>query len=161
MAVVNKAFLRKLIDFTPITSRIRASVIGPPWAFMVQVINAARRHRVTMLARQAAYSLLYAIPSALVLVVAIATLIDQRTGSELYASLSSFIHDNAPEETRALLEDIIRQALIETTTNQAYAYFDTRTRLWEFALGSLLALALPYLQLGRRLRIVLGWVGVA
>ena len=49
----------------------------------------------------------------------------------------------------------------ETSTNQAYAYFDTRTRLWEFALGSLLALALPYLQLDRRLRIVLGWVGVA
>ena len=49
----------------------------------------------------------------------------------------------------------------ETNTNQAYAYFDTRTRLWEFALGSLLALALPYLRLSRRLRILLGWVGVA
>ena len=49
----------------------------------------------------------------------------------------------------------------ETGTNQAYAYFDTRTRLWEFALGSLLALALPYLHLGRRLRIALGWTGVA
>jgi peptidoglycan/LPS O-acetylase OafA/YrhL len=31
----------------------------------------------------------------------------------------------------------------QTATNQAYAYFDTRTRLWEFALGSLLALGLP------------------
>jgi len=49
----------------------------------------------------------------------------------------------------------------ETSANQAYAYFDTRTRLWEFALGSLLALALPYLHLGRRARIVLGWAGVA
>jgi membrane protein len=116
---VNKAFLRKLIDFTPITSRIRASVFGPPWAFLVQVINAARRHRVTMLARQAAYSLLYAIPSALVLIVAIATLIDQRTGSELYGTLSEFIHERAPEETKDLLEEIVRQALVETTTNQA------------------------------------------
>ncbi|MBF4993815.1 acyltransferase [Arthrobacter gandavensis] len=48
----------------------------------------------------------------------------------------------------------------QTGANQAYAYFDTRTRLWEFALGSLLALALPYLRLGRRARILIGWTGV-
>jgi peptidoglycan/LPS O-acetylase OafA/YrhL len=48
----------------------------------------------------------------------------------------------------------------QTGTNQAYAYFDTRTRLWEFALGSLLALALPYLRLGHRARILIGWTGV-
>jgi membrane protein len=119
VAVVNKAFLRKLIDFTPITSRIRASVVGPAWAFVVSVINAARRHRASMLARQAAYSLLYAVPSAVVLIVAIATLIDQRTGSELYATLSEFIHDEVPGETQPLLDELLRQALIETTTNQA------------------------------------------
>ncbi|HEY8700643.1 MAG TPA: acyltransferase family protein [Arthrobacter sp.] len=49
----------------------------------------------------------------------------------------------------------------QTATNQAYAYFDTRTRLWEFALGSLLALGLPYLKPGRALRVVLGWSGLA
>ena len=48
----------------------------------------------------------------------------------------------------------------QTYTNQAYAYFDTRTRLWEFALGSLLALSLPYLKPGRVLRVVLGWAGL-
>lgn len=48
----------------------------------------------------------------------------------------------------------------ETQTNQAFAYFDLRTRLWEFALGSLLALALPYLNFGRTVRVVLGWVGI-
>lgn len=48
----------------------------------------------------------------------------------------------------------------QTGANQAYAYFDTRTRLWEFALGSLLALALPYLRLDRRIRILVGWTGV-
>ena len=48
----------------------------------------------------------------------------------------------------------------QTTTNQAYAYFDTRARLWEFALGSLLALAIPYLKPGRRLRVFLGWAGI-
>lgn len=49
----------------------------------------------------------------------------------------------------------------QTATNQAYAYFDTRARLWEFALGSLLALAIPYLKPGRWLRVVLGWGGIA
>ncbi|MBT1001014.1 acyltransferase [Paenarthrobacter sp. DKR-5] len=48
----------------------------------------------------------------------------------------------------------------ETNSNQAFAYFDTRARLWEFALGSLLALALPHLKLPRGLRIFLGWFGV-
>ncbi|MCC3294818.1 acyltransferase [Arthrobacter sp. zg-Y411] len=49
----------------------------------------------------------------------------------------------------------------ETYTNQAHAYFDTRTRLWEFAFGTLLALALPYLKLPRGLRVPAGWVGLA
>ena len=49
----------------------------------------------------------------------------------------------------------------ETGTNQAYAYFDTRTRLWEFAIGTLLALALPFIRLPRFLRVLAGWVGVA
>ncbi|MCU1516578.1 MAG: acyltransferase [Pseudarthrobacter sp.] len=49
----------------------------------------------------------------------------------------------------------------QTATNQAYAYFDTRTRLWEFALGSLLALVLPYLKPGKTLRVLLGWAGLA
>ena len=49
----------------------------------------------------------------------------------------------------------------QTAVNQGYAYFDTRTRLWEFALGSLLALALPYLRFSTLPRIIMGWVGVA
>lgn len=52
-------------------------------------------------------------------------------------------------------------SIIETYGNQAHAYFDTRTRLWEFALGSLLALALPYLKLPRGLRVAAGWLGLA
>lgn len=51
-------------------------------------------------------------------------------------------------------------SIITTNTNQAFAYFDTRTRLWEFALGSMLALVLPYLAFKRSTRIVLGWIGV-
>lgn len=52
-------------------------------------------------------------------------------------------------------------SIVTTYTSQAFAYFDTRARLWEFALGSLLALILPYLKFGRSARIVLGWLGIA
>ncbi|WP_159617739.1 acyltransferase family protein [Arthrobacter zhaoguopingii] len=52
-------------------------------------------------------------------------------------------------------------SIYETNTNQAYAYFDTRARLWEFALGTLLALALPYLRLPRVLAVAAGWLGLA
>jgi peptidoglycan/LPS O-acetylase OafA/YrhL len=48
----------------------------------------------------------------------------------------------------------------QTGADQSAAYFDTRARLWEFALGSLVALVLPYLVLPVRVRVVLGWAGV-
>lgn len=51
-------------------------------------------------------------------------------------------------------------SVITTESQQAFAYFDTRARLWEFALGSLIALAIPYLNPPRAVRIVLGWVGI-
>lgn len=51
-------------------------------------------------------------------------------------------------------------SIITTQNNQTFAYFDTRARLWEFALGSILALLLPYFQGGRIIRIFLGWFGV-
>lgn len=49
----------------------------------------------------------------------------------------------------------------ETSAQQSFAYFDTRTRLWEFAAGSLLALALPHVSLPAAARVVLGWAGIA
>lgn len=51
-------------------------------------------------------------------------------------------------------------SIIETARLQSLAYFDTRTRLWEFAAGSLVALTLPYIRLPRFLRALLGWVGL-
>ncbi|GAA2300722.1 acyltransferase family protein [Glycomyces scopariae] len=58
-------------------------------------------------------------------------------------------------------------ALWETATNQAYAYFDTRARIWQFAAGGLLALALrPSVRawtgrLAGPVPAILGWSGVA
>ncbi|NQD89468.1 acyltransferase [Paenarthrobacter sp. CM16] len=52
-------------------------------------------------------------------------------------------------------------SVIFTATNQAVAYFDTFARLWEFALGTLLALILPGLNFAKPVRIIMGWIGVA
>lgn len=51
-------------------------------------------------------------------------------------------------------------SIIETAQAQDLAYFDTRTRLWEFALGSLVALALPFVRMPGWARVVLGWGGL-
>lgn len=51
-------------------------------------------------------------------------------------------------------------SVYETYTAQSFAYFDTRTRLWEFAAGSLIALALPYLKPSPFVRVFAGWAGV-
>lgn len=51
-------------------------------------------------------------------------------------------------------------SVYSTSANQAYAYFDTRARLWEFALGGLLVLVLPYLSLGRRGANTASWLGL-
>lgn len=48
-----------------------------------------------------------------------------------------------------------------TESNQQVAYFHTGARLWEFALGSLLALALPWLsKLPEKARRIAGWAGL-
>ncbi|MGP5727129.1 acyltransferase family protein [Arthrobacter rhombi] len=48
-----------------------------------------------------------------------------------------------------------------TSTSQSWAYFDTGARLWEFALGSLLAVLLPHIgQLPMTVRVALGWAGL-
>jgi len=51
-------------------------------------------------------------------------------------------------------------SIVFTLTNQAQAYFDTGARLWEFALGTLVALILPGFRIPRTGRIILGWLGV-
>ena len=47
-----------------------------------------------------------------------------------------------------------------TTYDPVWAYFDTGARLWELALGGVLALVISHLRLPRALRDVAGWVGL-
>ena len=48
-----------------------------------------------------------------------------------------------------------------TATRQSFAYFDGGARLWEFALGGLLALAVTRVRLPGAVAVPLGWVGLA
>lgn len=52
-------------------------------------------------------------------------------------------------------------SIVLTANNQAVAYFDTFARLWEFALGTMLALVLPGLNFSKPVRVLMGWIGVA
>lgn len=51
-------------------------------------------------------------------------------------------------------------SIVETDTNQGFAYFDTRTRLWEFAIGTLLAMLTLKWRAPEKARVVMGWVGI-
>ncbi len=51
-------------------------------------------------------------------------------------------------------------SVIATATDQTTAYFDTFARLWEFAVGTLVALILPALRFSKPVRVMMGWVGI-
>ncbi|WP_132881512.1 acyltransferase family protein, partial [Tamaricihabitans halophyticus] len=51
-------------------------------------------------------------------------------------------------------------SVVLTASNQPLAYFHSATRVWEFALGGLLALLIDRITLPRLVRILLGWIGV-
>ncbi|MDQ0755557.1 acyltransferase family protein [Arthrobacter sp. B3I4] len=55
----------------------------------------------------------------------------------------------------------LARSIAFTDGNQTEAYFDTPARLWEFALGTLVALALPALRIPQPWRVGLGWLGLA
>jgi peptidoglycan/LPS O-acetylase OafA/YrhL len=52
-------------------------------------------------------------------------------------------------------------SVITTSTAPAPAYFDPFARLWEFALGGMVAIALPRLNIPASIRLVAGWIGLA
>ncbi|EZH66293.1 acyltransferase [Bacillaceae bacterium JMAK1] len=47
-----------------------------------------------------------------------------------------------------------------TTVNQPWAYFDTFARVWEFSIGGILALLLPYLKVNQMISTFIGWLGL-
>jgi len=54
----------------------------------------------------------------------------------------------------------ISYSVYQTNLNQQWAYFDTFARIWEFSVGGLLALVLPYLFFNKWINTLLGWLGL-
>lgn len=47
-----------------------------------------------------------------------------------------------------------------TNINQPWAYFDFFARIWEFSIGGIVALLLPYFTLNKWVSTILGWIGL-
>lgn len=54
----------------------------------------------------------------------------------------------------------ISYSVYKTNTNQPWAYFDTFARVWEFSIGGIFALLLPYVALNKWVSTVTGWLGL-
>ncbi|MEU6645629.1 acyltransferase family protein [Saccharomonospora sp. NPDC046836] len=87
------------------------------------------------------------------LLVAGVVLLARRMGADLRATLCTVL--------AAVFAASLAYSVWLTAADQPLAYFTSLTRVWEFALGGVLALMIDSLVLARWLRMVLGWLGVA
>ena len=70
------------------------------------------------------------------------------------------VRQGMPVALAAIFSASLVFSIFATRDDQAFAYFNTFARIWEFALGGLLALTLPYLNPARWFRMVAGWLGL-
>lgn len=110
---------KRVSNYGVIGAWVRTTRLEPAWALLADIVHVFKRHRAPMLARQSAYSLLFAIPSVLILIVALANLIDRRVNFQLSQSIIDLIEQNAPVDVQPLLINIVDQALIDTSANRA------------------------------------------
>jgi membrane protein len=102
------------------------------------VMTGFKCHRVSMLAKQAAYSLLYALPAMIALLVALAALVDRYTRTSLTSTLQRMIDEHVPEELKPLLDSLVQHAVTEQsgTTAVVGAVVALGVALWGGAGGT-------------------------
>lgn len=61
----------------------------------------------------------------------------------------------------ALVAVSLAWSIYQTATNQQFAYFSTFTRVWEFGLGSLMAMMLDRIKLNGVVAAILSWIALA
>ena len=98
------------------TSMLREHVV---YALLVDIVGEIRRHQPSLLARQAAYSLLYAVPSVLIVLVSLAAIVDNNTGAGVSETLRRVIAEQAPDELQPLLASLVQTAVVETSEQAA------------------------------------------
>jgi len=89
------------------------------YAVLVEITQQIRRHQPSQLAKQSAYSLLYAVPSVLIVLVSLAAIIDKNTGAGVSDALRRFISEQAPAELQPLLASLVQRAVVETSESEA------------------------------------------
>jgi len=89
------------------------------YAVLIEIVQEIRRHQPSQLAKQSAYSLLYAVPSVLIVLVSLAAIVDKNTGAGVSEGMRQFISAQAPHELQPLLESLVQRAVVETSQSQA------------------------------------------
>ncbi len=89
------------------------------YALLVDIARAIRLHQPANLAKQSAYSLLYAVPSVLIVLVSLAAIVDKNTGAGVSEGLQGIIAQHAPAELQPLLAALVQNAVVETNEQAA------------------------------------------
>ena len=89
------------------------------YALLVAIVQGIRLHQPANLAKQSAYSLLYAVPSVLIVLVSLAAIVDKNTGAGVSDALQGFIAEQTPEEVQPLLAALVQNAVVETSEQAA------------------------------------------
>jgi membrane protein len=109
-------------------SRVKESLSGfhaslltehSSYAVLVEIVRQIRQHQPSQLAKQSAYSLLYAVPSVLIVLVSLAAIVDKNTGAGVSGAFREFISTQAPADLQPLLESLVQRAVVETSESEA------------------------------------------
>src|SRR5215204_4419146 len=89
------------------------------YAVIVEIVQEISRHKPSHLAKQSAYSLLYAVPSVLIVLVSLAAIVDKNTGAGVSEALRQFISAQVSAELQPLLASLVQRAIVETSKSEA------------------------------------------
>jgi membrane protein len=119
--------------------RFHASMLARhrAYALIAEIALAVKEQQPSLLAKQTAYSLLYAVPSILIVLVSLAAIVDKNTGFGVSEALQQFIAEQAPDELQPLLASLVQYALVETSEQTAIvaAIISLAIALWSAAGG--------------------------
>jgi membrane protein len=102
-------------------TRIHQSLLARnhKYALLYEFVQEFQEHQPSNLAKQTAYSLLYAVPSILITLISLAAVVDRDTGFGISESLREFISTQAPSNLQPLLQSLVQYALVQTSAQTA------------------------------------------
>jgi len=89
------------------------------YALLSEFAQEFQEHQPSNLAKQTAYSLLYAVPSILITLISLAAVVDRNTGFGISESLREYVATQAPANLQPLLQSLVQYALVQTSAQTA------------------------------------------